>query len=45
LTEKEVMKEIKSSPAESVIKDVKDRGVDFDMTPDIEKKLRKAQGY
>src|SRR5208337_2649407 len=43
LTEKEVTKEIKSSPAETVIKDVKERGVDFDMTPDIEKKLRKAK--
>jgi hypothetical protein len=43
LTEKEVTKEIKSSPAETVIKDVKARGVDFDMTPDIEKRLRKAK--
>jgi len=43
LSEKEVTKEIKSSPAETVIKDVKDRGVDFDITPDIEKKLRKAK--
>jgi tetratricopeptide (TPR) repeat protein len=43
MTEKEVTKEIKSSPAETVIKDVKQRGVDFDMTPDIEKKLRKAK--
>jgi tetratricopeptide (TPR) repeat protein len=43
MTEKEVMKEIKSGPAETVIKDVKERGVDFDMTPDIEKKLRKAK--
>jgi tetratricopeptide (TPR) repeat protein len=43
LTEKEVTKEIKSSPAETLIKDVKERGVDFDMTPEIEKKLRKAK--
>jgi TolA-binding protein len=43
MTEKEVTKEIKRAPAETVIKDVKERGVDFDMTPDIEKKLRKAQ--
>jgi tetratricopeptide (TPR) repeat protein len=43
LTEKEVTKEIKNSPAETVIKEVKARGVDFDMTPDIEKKLRKAK--
>jgi tetratricopeptide (TPR) repeat protein len=42
MTEKEVTKEIKSAPAETVIKDVKERGVNFDMTPDIEKKLRKA---
>jgi tetratricopeptide (TPR) repeat protein len=42
MTEKEVTKEIKGAPAETVIKDVKDRGVNFDMTPDIEKKLRKA---
>jgi tetratricopeptide (TPR) repeat protein len=43
LTEKEVTKEIKNDPAETVIKDVKERGVDFDMTPEIEKKLRKAK--
>jgi len=42
MTEKEVTKEIKSAPAETVIKDVKERGVNFDMTPEIEKKLRKA---
>jgi tetratricopeptide (TPR) repeat protein len=43
LTEKEVLKEIKSPHAETVIKDVKERGVDFDTTPEIEKKLRKAK--
>jgi tetratricopeptide (TPR) repeat protein len=43
LSEKEVTKEIKSSPAATVIKDVKDRGVDFDLTPEIEKRLRKAK--
>jgi tetratricopeptide (TPR) repeat protein len=43
MTEKEVTKEIKSGPPETVIKDVKQRGVDFDMTPDMEKKLRKAK--
>jgi tetratricopeptide (TPR) repeat protein len=43
LSEKDVTKEIKSSPAATVIKDVKDHGVDFDMTPEIEKKLRKAK--
>jgi tetratricopeptide (TPR) repeat protein len=43
LSEKEVTKEIKSSPAATVIKEVKERFVDFDMTPEIEKKLRKAK--
>ena len=42
LSEKEVTKEIKNNPAEMVIKELKDRGVDFEMTPAIEKKLRKA---
>jgi tetratricopeptide (TPR) repeat protein len=42
MTKKEVEKEIKSAPPETVIKDVKQRGVDFDMTRGIEKKLRKA---
>jgi tetratricopeptide (TPR) repeat protein len=42
LSEKEVTKEIKSNQAEAVIKEVKERGVDFEMTPAIEKKLRKA---
>jgi tetratricopeptide (TPR) repeat protein len=43
LSEKDLTKELKSSPAETVIKDVTERGVDFDMTPEIEKKLRKAK--
>jgi tetratricopeptide (TPR) repeat protein len=42
MTEKEVMNEIKSASAETVIKDLKGRGVDFEMTRSIEKKLRKA---
>jgi tetratricopeptide (TPR) repeat protein len=42
MTEKELTREIKSARAEAVIKEVKGRGVDFDMTPGIEKKLRKA---
>jgi tetratricopeptide (TPR) repeat protein len=42
MTEKGVTKEIKSAPAETVIKDVNEGGVDFDMTPGIEKKLRRA---
>jgi tetratricopeptide (TPR) repeat protein len=37
-----VLKEIKKSPAEIVIKDVMDLGVDFEMNASIEKKLRKA---
>lgn len=44
MTEKEVENEIKSAPPETVIKDVKRRGVDFDMTRSIKKKLRKANG-
>lgn len=43
LTEKELIKEIKSSAPDVVIKDVRERGVDFDMTPDIEKKLHKSK--
>jgi tetratricopeptide (TPR) repeat protein len=35
--------EIKNSPAETVIKDVNTLGVAFDMTPEIEKRLRKAK--
>jgi len=42
-TEKEIIKEIKNSPAETVIKDVNTLGVAFDMTPEIEKRLRKAK--
>jgi len=43
MSEKEVSKEIRNASAETVIKDVKRRGVDFELTPSIEKKLRKAQ--
>jgi hypothetical protein len=43
LTEKEVIKELKSQGADQLIKDVGVRGVDFDMTPEIEKNLRKAK--
>jgi hypothetical protein len=43
LTEKEVTKEIKKSPAETVIKDVNTLGVAFDLTPEIEKRLRKTK--
>jgi tetratricopeptide (TPR) repeat protein len=42
MTEKEVFKELKSQGADQLIKDVSQRGTDFDMTPDMEKKLRKA---
>jgi tetratricopeptide (TPR) repeat protein len=42
MTEREVTKEAESAPAEAVIKEVHERGVDFDLTHGIEKKLRKA---
>ncbi|MGA3168039.1 MAG: tetratricopeptide repeat protein [Terriglobia bacterium] len=42
MTEKEVMKELKSQGPAQLIKDVSQRGTDFDMNPDTEKKLRKA---
>ena len=42
MTEKEATKELAGAPAETVIKEVRERGVDFDMTRGIEKKLRKA---
>jgi len=42
ITEKELASEVRRVPAETVIKDVKTRGVAFDMSPGIEKKLRKA---
>ncbi len=42
ITEKELADEIRRLPAETVIKNVKSRGVSFDMSPGIEKKLRKA---
>jgi tetratricopeptide (TPR) repeat protein len=42
MTEKQVLNEIKKSSAETVIKDVMDHGVDFEMNASIEKKLRKA---
>jgi tetratricopeptide (TPR) repeat protein len=42
MTEKDVIKELKSQGADQLIKDVSQRGTDFDMTPDTEKKLRKA---
>jgi tetratricopeptide (TPR) repeat protein len=42
ITEKGLANEMRRAPAETVINDVKLRGVDFDMTPGIEKKLRKS---
>lgn len=42
MTEKEVTKEVEGASAETVVKEVHERGVDFDMTRGIEKKLRKA---
>ncbi len=44
LTEKEVIKELKGkTPAATLNQTVQQRGVDFDLTPDIEKRLRKAK--
>jgi len=42
LSEKAVEDELGHSPAATVAKDVQARGVDFDLTPAIEKRLRKA---
>jgi len=42
MTEREIAKELAGALAETVIKEVRERGVDFDMTRGIEKKLRKA---
>jgi tetratricopeptide (TPR) repeat protein len=43
MTEKEVVKELKSAGPDQLIKDVGQRGTDFEMTPEIEKRLRKAK--
>jgi hypothetical protein len=43
LTEKELIKELKGAAPETVINDVKQRGVDFEVTPEVEKKLHKAK--
>jgi tetratricopeptide (TPR) repeat protein len=44
LTEKEVIHELKKkTPPETLIQTLSQRGVDFDLTPEIEKKLRKAK--
>jgi tetratricopeptide (TPR) repeat protein len=43
MTEKEVVKELKGQGADQLIKDVSQRGVDFELDPDIEKGLRKAK--
>jgi tetratricopeptide (TPR) repeat protein len=43
LTEKEVVSGLKSKTPERVLPLVSERGVDFDLTPEIEKKLRKAK--
>jgi tetratricopeptide (TPR) repeat protein len=42
MTEKELMKDVQGGPAESVVKELHERGVDFDLTNGIEKKLRKS---
>lgn len=43
LTEKEVMSGLKSKNPGNVVSLVSERGVDFDLTPEIEKRLRKAK--
>jgi tetratricopeptide (TPR) repeat protein len=43
LTEKEVVSGLKSKAADRVVSQVSERGVDFDLTPEIEKRLRKAK--
>lgn len=43
LTEKEVVDGLKSKKAEVLINLVNERGVDFELTPEIEKRLRKAK--
>jgi tetratricopeptide (TPR) repeat protein len=43
LTETAVEEELKRAPAEKVVKDVQARGVDFDLTPGVERRLHKAQ--
>jgi tetratricopeptide (TPR) repeat protein len=43
LTEKALMDELGTASAEKVITDVRAHGVDFDLTPSIEKRLRKAK--
>ena len=42
MTEKEVMRDVGGGQAGTVVKEVHERGVDFDLTNGIEKKLRKA---
>ena len=43
MSDKEVLTELKKDGPDQLIKDVTKRGVDFEMTPDFEKKLRKAK--
>ena len=42
MTEKEVIQELKKQGPEQLQKDLSQRGTDFDMSPEIEKKLHKA---
>jgi tetratricopeptide (TPR) repeat protein len=42
MSEQEVTKDVEGAAAETVIKEVRARGVDFDLTRGIEKKLRKS---
>jgi tetratricopeptide (TPR) repeat protein len=43
MTDKEVLSELKKSGPDQLTKDVGQRGVDFEMNDDIEKRLRKAK--
>ncbi len=43
MSEREVTSEVRPASADALLKEVKGRGVDFDMTPAVEKKLRKAK--
>lgn len=43
MTEKEVIGELKKEGADQLLKDLDKRGVDFEMDPEVEKRLRKAK--
>lgn len=43
MNEKEVISELKKEGTDQLLKDLDKRGVDFEMDPDVEKRLRKAK--